>query len=1329
MLPKVTSHLFLHTSRAVALVQNQSGTLRNVLQHQSSGSTTSTVPWTTGPGSSWGGAGTGAGPGGAKFNAGSKFYTGYTGAGRAVTQANTSAGQDLTKDDDKEDVSTSLVKSRQSSSHHSRPLARRHSFSLPSGPRDLAQETSTGVLHTVQLHLRARHTFAPSAEHEQQNRQQPSQSESPISADDSPQSSFAINVEEAFATKNVPRLAQLIMELADRDHDVQKSLRSIDARERRRRLGAQTSSLIGEAAAEEADSKGRDSLLSEDNFRTAMSIFDAACITSESDSGNLQKRSALAFRFPVNVYHALLRSCAYHASTDAALRVYSHLEARVRQPLTYGSETSTRFYPSTTAIYYLLSTYVNANDLVGATEVFSEFKDLCARKEIAHSEPSSNVRIWNKMIEAYFRAGQPAGALRLLETMMDGESTEKAQGEKVLVPSPASSTFTTIINGFCGQIPNDSVNSGSAPVPSPQPDVATALSWFNRLLLQPNPSANPFESSSEPTRPDQKAWTVILEMLSQAVSTDKSRIQDLNRLFGVLVDCAAKDSLEVKPTLRSMVLSTNVRFLEQVTDSEDKDLVHASLAFLAHHISLDKGTRPSLPHIGETQALLANVYPQFVRFGMAEKAWELAKGLVARELSVLEETLEKDEKPEAKRSGQLLNKVVPLALEAIVSSSSETSVLSEALQVVQYAVRKGVKLTPAMAPHLLHAFMISPIEIQRDLAQQDYELLLSCALTLPVTPSNNELPEGCAYRSLTALLKVFDNAGIDSHVQAVPRKLALAVMTALHESLDAHQLAEFFGTVGPVFQRFKRPPLPPSPAAESTTPRLPVIVDAELSRYIDEWYPSNRSLTVHDGYARLQEAISAPSPRYPHPTTLGRLINGLGRARDISALQSVYDTAQQVIFSPYVSANPSWQSQAWFQIEDQMIIAYAHAGDMESAYGHRDRISAVGGVPSPDAYGSLIECVRDTTDDTSNAMALFTECQMRGTKPNVYLYNTIISKLAKARKADFALDLFEQMKANTTLRPSSITYGAVIAACARVGDTQAAERLFEEMAGQPNFKPRIPPYNTMMQMYTHTKPDRGRVLHFYELMLKAGIKPSAHTYKLLIDAYGTIEPIDIEAAEKTFKKVESSGETSLQSTHWAALINAYGCVLKDLDKAISVFNSIASHPSARRNPANPLPDAVTYESLINVFVIHKRMDYVRTYLAKLQASGVHMTAYIANLLIKGYSAAGDIEEARRVFESLVDPPSGVAAPNNHVPHNPASASSVPPSEPSYREPSTWEAMFRAELGNGHRDRAVALLDRLRERQFPHAVYQRIRGIMGDDNSVTPWAQSPSSQSL
>ena len=61
----------------------------------------------------------------------------------------------------------------------------------------------------------------------------------------------------------------------------------------------------------------------------------------------------------------------------------------------------------------------------------------------------------------------------------------------------------------------------------------------------------------------------------------------------------------------------------------------------------------------------------------------------------------------------------------------------------------------------------------------------------------------------------------------------------------------------------------------------------------------------------------------------------------------------------------------------------------------------------------------------------------------------------------------------------------------------------------------------------------------------------------------------------------------------------------------------------------------------------------------------------------------------------------------------------------YREPSTWETMIRAELGQGNRDEAIALLDRLRERHYPESIYNRISGIMLDD-SVSPWPATMSS---
>ena len=157
--------------------------------------------------------------------------------------------------------------------------------------------------------------------------------------------------------------------------------------------------------------------------------------------------------------------------------------------------------------------------------------------------------------------------------------------------------------------------------------------------------------------------------------------------------------------------------------------------------------------------------------------------------------------------------------------------------------------------------------------------------------------------------------------------------------------------------------------------------------------------------------------------------------------------------------------------------------------------------------------------------------------------------------------------------------------------------------------------------------------------------------------------------ETTFARLVKDKRVSVQGSHWAALINAYGCVDKDLDKAIAVFNSIENHPSTLRSRSH-LPDAVVFEALINVFVTLRRTDLVPTYLERLEQSGVHMTAYIANLLIRGYAAAGNIVDARKVFESLADPPVGVAAPHNHVSHDSSGPPRISPNELVYREVSS-----------------------------------------------------------
>lgn len=172
-----------------------------------------------------------------------------------------------------------------------------------------------------------------------------------------------------------------------------------------------------------------------------------------------------------------------------------------------------------------------------------------------------------------------------------------------------------------------------------------------------------------------------------------------------------------------------------------------------------------------------------------------------------------------------------------------------------------------------------------------------------------------------------------------------------------------------------------------------------------------------------------------------------------------------------------------------------------------------------------------------------------------------------------------------------------------------------------------------------------------------------------MDAYGTIQPIDLPAMERVFEQLTHDHGAEVNGTHWASLINAYGCVAKDLDAAIRVFESVANHPSSAK-AKDAQPDALTYEAMINVLVTLRRTDLVPQYTQRLLSSKVHMTAYIANFLIKGHAAAGDMDAARKVFESLLDPPSGVAAPNNHPSHEAAKWVAVPRDAPVYREVSS-----------------------------------------------------------
>lgn len=255
----------------------------------------------------------------------------------------------------------------------------------------------------------------------------------------------------------------------------------------------------------------------------------------------------------------------------------------------------------------------------------------------------------------------------------------------------------------------------------------------------------------------------------------------------------------------------------------------------------------------------------------------------------------------------------------------------------------------------------------------------------------------------------------------------------------------------------------------------------------------------------------------------------------------------------------------------------------------------------------------------------------------------------------------------------------------------------------------------MMQFHLQTRPSRQRVLYYYNAMRSSGVRPSAHTYKLLLDAYGTLAPVDLTSMNRVFAELSADRKIPVQGTHWASLITAFGLHEGNVDRALSVFDSIPSHPSTQTT----VPEPVVWEAILNVLGQKGSLEQLEAMRARLDASGSRPTAYVCNVLIAGYAKHGKIDVARSIFEGMADSVTGVAAPNNHPAlltssgHVKPSTTTPQPTDVVYREPSTYEVMVRAELQAGERARAEAVLGRMEDRRYPVAVWMKARAILDE----------------
>ncbi len=836
----------------------------------------------------------------------------------------------------------------------------------------------------------------------------------------------------------------LINVLVTRDEEISRHVEAISRRiEKRHALG------LSDHAENFVDQRRLETLRGEQNFPSALRLFNVASATHN-------------YFLPTSVYISLLHSCARHQNVKEAIRVFSYLERRG--------------IPKITASIYsrLLDVYMSVNDIGGARVVFDEFRKICSEGKIGWNETNpmsaraGHIRVWNSMINAYLRAANPGVALDLLGEMLDTKAGVEFGPKDV--PAPAMSTYVVIVRGFCLM-----------------GDPSSAVSWFERLIDQGKHTDDEWAPTLEPPQPTIDFWRHVLNQLCEL-----DRVDDINRLYARYA--ARLDSPgQIPYFMRRIAYFANIRYLQSHEVSVEQAVVFLDQALSA------LGPRENWGSIlfdvnghEATQELIG----MYARFGYVDKAIDLVEQLSRTDRVITWPTRApydtlRDERPDLIRLVSdmvLFDKDIPRPLP-----------LPSVLRVVKIWAARGMHITQRLGQAVLGAYTLAQ-ERQDDFSEltaQDWE-----ALAFSVGTYGDSTTKDGGVSQALSLLTDMARFDIDpSHIsEAVMRNLLRPVIdqkgtvepTALMENLGPGFSAllaspKTFTYVQPTGLPPPQPTLNAAPIDVGT-----MRIDDFQGRYVDE-------LSMHRGkddnalaaFQRFERG--AVLGTYPTPQVIGRLIEGLGRAGEMAKVDHLYGVAQNLI--SLLLGTKSAQLDGWAAIENSMIIARGHAGDGLSADAHRMRLLQQGLTPTADAYGALIRCVKDTTDDTARALEYFHESQARGVQANIFLYNTTISKLAKARKTDYALELFHKMKSSDIV-PSSITYGAVIAACCRVGDSASAETLFEEMTAQNNFRPRVPPYNTMMQFYVQTKPNRVRFLHYYNRMVSARVKLTAHTYKV-----------------------------------------------------------------------------------------------------------------------------------------------------------------------------------------------------------------------------------------
>ncbi|KAJ8438340.1 hypothetical protein Cgig2_013388 [Carnegiea gigantea] len=259
--------------------------------------------------------------------------------------------------------------------------------------------------------------------------------------------------------------------------------------------------------------------------------------------------------------------------------------------------------------------------------------------------------------------------------------------------------------------------------------------------------------------------------------------------------------------------------------------------------------------------------------------------------------------------------------------------------------------------------------------------------------------------------------------------------------------------------------------------------------------------------------------------------------------------------------------------------------------------------------------------DMQQAATVFREMSESGILPDCFIYTTMISGYCKTRNIRKALQYLGRMLKDG-IEPSVFTYTVLMNIYCRSGDMEIAERLLQKMTSR-GLQPDIVVYNNLINGYIN-KAQLEKAFELLGMMNSAGISPDIVTYNTIVQGLITggflSEAYDIlvELIRRRF---------SPDVITFTSVIGGYSNK-GQFEEAFLVWSYMSHH--------NVRPDVITCSALLNGYCRARRMDEASALFHKMLGVGLTPDLILYNTLICGFCRSGYIEEACHLTNMMVE---------------------------------------------------------------------------------------------